>query len=125
MYYGGMGINLSTIKQELRELRDERERVDKKIAALEKTEDAYRSERIASKSSTNGKSARGINIRPIISSIFEKNGNNPLQVKQIVEEIEKVSELSQEMIRKKIVYAVRPTVGLLVKTEYGKYQMKK
>lgn len=121
-----MGINLSTINQELKELRHERDMLTRKIDSLEKTAEAYRSEKIAKSSISAGKSARGIDIRPVIQQLFEKNENMPLQLKDIVKAVIKENpELDEGNVRRKMSYLIRDEQNFLENLEYGKYRMKK
>ncbi|MBI5793728.1 hypothetical protein HZA87_01390 [Candidatus Uhrbacteria bacterium] len=118
-----MSLNIATINQELKELTEKRALLDQKMEALQKLLGAYRQERVGGKSIVNGASSRSVDIREEIKRVFEVNANQPLQVKDIVEAVAGFRpDIDRKVIANKMVYAVRPTVGLLVKAEYGKYR---
>jgi hypothetical protein len=116
----GNSFNISEIKKAIRDLTEEKRQIDKKISAFQGLLDAFKVDNGVSKQSARG----GVDIRPFIKAIFQRNSNQPLQLKDIGEEVGKLApEVSAEVIRKKLVYAIRPSVGLLEKAEYGKYRL--
>lgn len=113
----------AALRRELAELIAQKRAMDQKIEALQNTLSMYRQE--ADESPNTAPPGRGgVDLRPIIATIFKANGNQPLRVREIASEIEKIApDIPRRTIEQKMVYAVRPKAGLLQKTDYGKYQL--
>lgn len=113
----------AALRRELAELIEQRHSIDQKIEALRNTLSMYRQE--ADESPNAAPPGRGgVDLRPIVAAIFNANGNQPLRVREITSEIEKIApDIPRRVIAQKMVYAVRPKAGLLRKTDYGKYQL--
>lgn len=117
-----MALSLKELKDELKFLNEERSKIDAKIKANEAMINAYAPKRNTAESR---RSAAQFDFRAVVREIFTSEGNEPLQMKEIVKRVrEKHPELSEQQVKSKIVYAVRPGSNTLVKAEYGKYTFK-
>jgi hypothetical protein len=111
----------SIIKQEIRRLGEAKKQIDEKIKRLERTLEAYGTEKL---DHLGGGSTRGgIDIRPTIERIFNENGNSPLKKSEIVSKVKEMNpDIPTETIQSKMVQAVRT---ILEKSgEYGKYRLR-
>lgn len=107
-----MAITIPVVKQELRELKEQRDEIDRKIRGLE--------EWLGGKAS--GSVRNMADIRPAVKDIFDANGNKPLQLKEIVEAVyKKHPEIDKDTIGKKMFNVIRT---VLEKEGYGKYRLK-
>jgi len=118
------GSIIANIRHELRALFDQKRAMERKIEALQSTLATYKVDINEDSQSSSPRVRGGIDLRPIIVSIFSKNRNKPLRVREIVREIEELApEIPHRAIEKKMIYAVRPKAGLLQKIGYGKYRL--
>lgn len=107
----------------MKRLVDDRKSIDQKIRVLEQTIEVYR---LNKPSFSDSIPTQNFDFRAEAIEIFRAVGNKPLAIKEIIAQVlKKHPTLRKEGVRSKIVYAVRPPKGYLVKTgEYGKYTYK-
>ena len=110
-----MSLTIPTVKQEIKDLKEQRATIDRKIRALE--------DFLGGQGNGGAVSARREkDIRPVVEDLFKANGNQPLQVKTIVEEVSKRHpNMEKQIIEKKMFNVIRT---ILVKKSYGKYCLK-
>ena len=110
-----MAITIPAVKQELRELKEQKDALERKIRGLE--------EYLGTHSGTNGSSVRGgADIRPAVREVFSANGNQPTQYKDIVNAVaSKLPDVDRKVVEKKMVHVVRT---ILDNVSYGKYRLK-
>ena len=107
-----MALTISQIKQALRELKEERDEIDRKIGGLEEWLGDNK----------NGSVRNMVDIRPSVRKLFTANGNKPLRVKDIIEGVYKEHpEIDRDNIGKKMFNVIRT---MLDKEGYGKYRLK-
>src|SRR3989338_4183317 len=90
-----MSLTIPTVKQEIKDLKEQRATIDRKIRALE--------DFLGGQGNGGAVSARReTDIRPVVEDLFKANGNQPLQVKTIVEEDSKRHpNMEKQIIEKK------------------------
>ena len=112
-----MAITNTAYKQELRELKEQRTELDRKIHHIEGILGAP-------KSGSNGTpSARGgVDIRPTVRELFGANNNEAMWVKEIVETVATKLGVEKEIVRRKMVHVIRTE---LENAGYGKYRLLK
>lgn len=117
-----MALTTAQIREELTALRQKKNEVDRKIAALE----SFLGQETANGKhvTTAGVSARGgVDIRPTIMAIFDENVNTPLRLKDLVDMVAaRHQDVPYAIIEKKMVHAKRT---ILKSFAYGMYQLAK
>ncbi len=105
----------------LKALKEERAKIDRQIGALvgftnnTPVETAPRVKRVH---------FRNIDVRPTIKEIFSQNGNQAMRMMDLQRALaQRHPELTKTSIRRKMIYAVKPQVGVLVKEDYGQYRV--
>ncbi len=119
-----MALTQSQVKKELRESKAERDKLNERIEHLAGYLATFKDEITPS-------ARGGIDIRPVVVSIFEKNGNKAMKVKEITDAVARnLPDVDRRIIEKKMGYA-KGNKGILKKAIgedgaviYGKYQLK-
>ena len=116
-----MALDVSSIKEELANLREKKASIERKIQGLEHYLGVRKSN--GKTASPSGISVRGgVNIRPTVEDIFTNNNNEPVRVKNIVDMVaQKHPDVDRQVIERKLIHVKRT---ILEQVEYGKYRLK-
>lgn len=108
-------LTIPVVKDALKQLRADKAELERKIRGLE--------EFLGGQPAAGLSAVRGAtDIRPAVREVFQENGNQPMQLRDLTEAIaQKHPEIEKEVITKKMFNVIRT---ILDKSGYGKYRLK-
>lgn len=114
-----MALTIPAVKLELKELREQRESLERKIRALEDFLG------VSNKGSSNGSGVvvrGGVDITPTVEAVFAENGNRPIRKKELTDMVAgRHPELDKRVVESKMINVTRKR---LESPAYGMYRLK-